>query len=74
MFKRAIAIIGNHAMEYRENIAEWQRTDDEYGMNRRRADDLQKDVEELELAIEILRRESRAVELRESLAKGGSKA
>jgi hypothetical protein len=74
MFKRAIAIIGNHATEYRDNIAEWQGTADEYGMNRRRADDLQKDVDELELAIEILRRESRAVELRESLAKGGSKA
>ena len=56
MFERTIEILANHIRAYQENVAEWEKVEDPYGMNRVRALELQKNIGELEEAISRLKR------------------
>lgn len=58
MYERIIEVLERHKCVYRENADEWRRVPDEYGMNQERANDMEKQIEEFEKAIECLKKEA----------------
>ena len=58
MFERAIEVLANHIRTYQENVLEWEKVEDPYGMNHVRALELQKNIGEMEEAIRRLKGET----------------